>query len=95
MSYDQDKRWIFIHYINPNRTRLFFDIFRFGGGGGGGGAASPSLSSLFVALSQQNFVGIGNQSISLHKEKLHNVNDVINNDLIIVRKIAEKTVTRA
>ena len=32
----------------------FFDIFRFGEGGEGD--ATPSLSSLFVALSQQNFV---------------------------------------
>ena len=51
------------------------------------------LSSLFVNLSQLNFcTGIDNQSISSNTEKLHKINDVIDNDVIIVRNLAEKTV---
>ena len=38
--------------------------------------------------------GIDNQSISSNMEKMHKINDVIDNDLIIVRKLAEKTVKR-
>ena len=78
--------------LNPNRTG-FFDIFRFGGGGE---ASAPSLSLLFVALFATKFcTGIDSQSISSNMEKLYKVNDVIDNDVIIVRKLAEKTVTRA
>ena len=37
--------------------------------------------------------GIDNQSISSNMEKnLHKINDVIDNDVIIVRNLAEKTV---
>ena len=40
--------------------------------------------------------GIDNQSISSNMGKnLHEINDVTDNDVIIVRKLAEKTVTRA
>ena len=40
--------------------------------------------------------GIYNQSISSNMGKnLHKINDVTDNDVIILRKLAEKTVTRA
>ena len=38
--------------------------------------------------------GIENQSISSNIEKLHKTNDVIDNNVIILRKLAEKTVER-
>ena len=41
----------FLNQVNPNRTGLFLTS-----SGLGGGDAAPLLSSLFVALSQQNFV---------------------------------------
>ena len=69
----------------------FFDIFRFGGGAD----AAPSLSSLFVALSQQNFVqGFIIKTLAQIWKNLHKLYDVVDNDVIIVRKLAEKTVTR-
>ena len=39
-------------FINPNRTGLFLTCLGLGGGGG----CRPLLSSLFVDLSQRNFV---------------------------------------
>ena len=51
----------------------------------------PSLSSLFVALSQQNFAqGLTIKALAQIWKNLHKINDVI-----IVKKLAEKTVTRA
>ena len=65
-------------------------------GWGGGGGAAPSLSSLFVALWQQNFVqGLTIKALAQIWKKLHKVNDVIDNDVIKVRKLAERAVTRA
>ena len=40
--------------VNPNRTGLFLTCLGLGGGGGGGGCRLSS--SLFVDLSQRNFV---------------------------------------
>ena len=38
---------------------------------------------------------IDNQSITLNmEESLHKINDLINNDVIIVKKLVEKTVKR-
>ena len=65
----------------------FFDFFGFGGGAD----AAPLI--IFVVcgpIATQFCTGIDNQSISSNMEKLHKINDVI-----IVRKLAEKTVTRA
>ena len=69
--------------------------------GWGGGCAAPSLSSLFVALWQQNFVlGLSIKALAQIWKKLLKVNDVIDNDVIgndviKVRKLAERAVTRA
>ena len=50
----------------------------------------PLLSSLFVDLSQRNFVqGLTIKALAQIWKKLHKINDVI-----IVKKLAEKTVTR-
>ena len=70
----------------------FFDILRFGGGAD----ATPSLSSLFAALSQQNFVqGLTMKALAqIWRKKLYKIHDVIDDDVIIVRKLAEKAVTR-
>ena len=55
----------------------------------------PSLSSLFVALLQQTFVqGLTIKALAQIWKKLYKIHDVIYNDVIIVRKLAEKTVTR-
>ena len=62
----------------------------------GGGGRHPSLSSLFVALSQQNFVlRLTIKALAEIWKNLHKINDVIDNDVIIVRKLVEKTVTTA
>ena len=56
----------------------------------------PSLSSLFVALSQQTGLlqGLTIKTLAQIWKKLHKINDVIDNDVIIMRKLAEKTVRR-
>ena len=78
-------------HVNPNQTGLF-DMFMFGGGGVDT-TPPPLLSSLFVNLSQRNFVqGLKIKALAQICEKLHKINDVIDNDVIIVRNLAEKTV---
>ena len=55
----------------------------------------PPLSSLFVDLSQRNFLqGFTIKALAQIWKKLHKINDVIDNDVIIMRKLAEKTVKR-
>ena len=83
--------------FNPNWTGIF-DIFRLGGGGGGGGGGGryrPLI--IFVVcgnIAAKFCTGIDNQSISSNIEKnLHKINEVVNNGVIIVWKLAEKTVT--
>ena len=44
-------------------------------------------------LSQRNFVqGLTIKALAQIRKKLHKINDVIDNDVIILRKIAEKRV---
>ena len=38
--------------------------------------------------------GIDNQSVSSNMEKIHQINDVIDSDVIILRNIAKKTVKK-
>ena len=38
--------------------------------------------------------GIDNQSVSSNMKKLHNINDVIDSDVIILRHLAKKTVKK-
>ena len=56
----------------------------------------PPIIFIVCGPIETNFcTGIDNQSISSNMEKnLHKIHDVIDNDVIIVRKLAEKTVTR-
>ena len=74
--------------FNPNRTGLFLICLGFFLGGG----------IIFIVcgpIATKSCTGIDNQSISLNMEKnLHKINDVIDNDVIIVRNLAEKTVKR-
>ena len=78
-------------YLNPNRTGPFLISL----GLLWGGMPPPSLSSLFVAPSQQNFVqGLTIKALAIIWKNLHKIHDVIDNDVIIVRKLAEKTVKR-
>ena len=80
--------------VNPNQTGLFLICLGLEGGGGGGGCRPP-LSSLFVNLSQRNFVqGLKIKALAQIWKKLHKINDVIDNDVVIVRNLAEKTVKR-
>ena len=68
----------------------FFDIFRFGEGAD---TAPPPIIFVVCGPIKTNFcTGIDNQSISSNMENLHKSNDVIDNNVIIVRKLAEKTV---
>ena len=64
--------------------------------GGGGGGCRPLI--IFVVcgpIATKLCTEIDNQSVSSNIEKnLHKIHDVIDNDVIIVRKLAEKTVTR-
>ena len=91
-----------VHTINPlsvadNGDKLtliglgFFDIFRFGGRR----MLSPLIIFVVCSLIATKFcTGIDNQSISSDMEKkLYKIYDVIGNDFVIVRKLAEKTVT--
>ena len=91
-----------VHTVNPlsvadNGDKLtliglgFFDIFRFGGRW----MLSPLIILVVCSLIATKFcTGIDNQSISSDIEKkLHKMYDVIGNDVVIVRKLAEKTVT--
>ena len=74
--------------LNPNRAGLSLTCL-----GLVGGMPPPLLSSLFVDLSQRNFAQqIDNRSISSNMEKNYKNNDVIDNDVIIVKNFAEKTV---
>ena len=60
-------------------------MFRFGGTD-----AAPLLSSLFVDLSQQNFVQeLTIKALAQICKNLHKINDVIDNYVIIVRKLAD------
>ena len=48
-----------------------------------------------VDLLQRNFVqGLTIKALAQIWKKLHKINDVIDNDVILVRKLAEKTVKR-
>ena len=71
------------------------DMFRLGGGGGGG-ACRPPLSSLFEDLSQENFVqGLTIKALAqIWKEIWIKINDVIDNGVIIMKKLAEKILKR-
>ena len=81
-----------LHSFNPNHTGLFLTCLCWGGGGAD---AAPLLSSLFVNLSQRNFVqGLKIKALAQIWKKLHKINDVIDNDVIIVRNFAEKTIKR-
>ena len=82
-------------YGNPQLHSLtltglgFFDMFRFGGG------ADAFIFVIFVVcepIPTKFCTGIDNQSISSNMQKSHKINDVIDNDVIIVRNLAEKTV---
>ena len=78
--------------FNPNQTGLFLTCLGWGGGGGGG-CRPPLLSSFFVNLFQRNFVqGLKIKALAQIWKKLHKTSDVIDNDVIIVRNLAEKTV---
>ena len=71
----------------------FFDIFRFGGGGD----ICPTHPTIFVVcgpVATKFCARIDNQSIRSSMEKMHKVKDVIDNDVIIARKLAKKTVKR-
>ena len=53
----------------------------------------PLLSSLFVNLSQRNFVqGLTIKALAQIWKKLHKINEVTDSNVIIVRNLAEKTV---
>ena len=66
-------------------------MFRFGWGGC---RPLPLLSLLFVDLLQRNFAqGLTIKALAQYG-KMYKINDVIDNDVIIVRKLAEKTVKR-
>ena len=69
------------------------DMFRLGGGGG---RMPPPLSSLFEDLSQQNFVrGLTIKALAqIWKEIWIKINDVIDNGVIIMKKLAEKILKR-
>ena len=80
--------------IDTDRTGLF-DMFRFFLlGGGGGGMPPPIIFVVCGPIATKFCTRIDNQIISSNMEKLHKINDVIHNDVIIVRKLAEKTVKR-
>ena len=65
------------------------------GGGGGADAASFIIFVVCGPIATKFCTGINNQSISSNMESnLHKIHDVIDNDVIIVRNLAEKTVTR-
>ena len=60
------------------------------------GGTDALLYSLFVALSQRNFVqGLRIKELVQIWKNLHKINDVIHNDVIIVKKHAETTVERS
>ena len=76
--------------VNPNRTELFLTCL-----GWGGWMPPPIIFVVCGPIRTKLCIGIDNQSISLHVEKnWYKINDVIDNDVIIVRKLAEKTVKR-
>ena len=67
----------------------FFDMFRFGGGGAD--AATPLLSSLFVDLSQGNFVQqLTIKALAQIWKRNYKNNDAIDNDVIIVKILLER-----
>ena len=78
------------HNLNPNRTGLFLTCFRFGAGGG---CRPPIIFVVCGPIAAKFCTAIDNQRISSNMEKnLHKTNDVTDNDVIIVRNLAEKTV---
>ena len=70
----------------------FFDILKFGGGAD----ATPLIIFVVCGPIKTKFcTGIDNESISSNmKKKLYKIHDVIDDDVIMVRKLAEKAVTR-
>ena len=68
--------------LNPNRTGLF-DIF--GLGGGGGGAELPPIIFVVYGPIATKFC------TEIQEKGLHKINDVIDNDVIIVNKLAENS----
>ena len=71
--------------FNPNRTGLFLTCLA--------PPPPPLLSSLFVYLSQRNFVQrLTIEALAQLWKKFTKNNDVIDNDVIIVKNLAEKTV---
>ena len=72
----------------------FFDILKFFFGGGAD--ATPLI--IFVVcgpITTKFCTGIDNESISSNMEKnLYKIHNAIDDDVIIVRKLAEKAVTR-
>ena len=67
-------------------------MFRFGGGG----TRPPFIFAVCEPIPTKFCTEIENQSISSDMEKIHKINDVnlIDNDVTIVRNLAEKTVKR-
>ena len=62
-------------------------MFRFGG------APPPIIFVVCGPITTKFCRGINNQSIGSNMEKnLHKINDIIDNDIIIVKKLSEKTV---
>ena len=71
--------------IDPSRTGLFLDMFRFGGAD-----APPIIFAVCGPIATKFCTGIDNQSISSNMEK----NSRKINDVIMVRKLAERTIKR-
>ena len=68
----------------------FFDTLRLGGEG----RIPPIIFVVSGVIATKFCTEIDNQSISSNMEKMHKINDVIDNDVIIVRKLPERTVKR-
>ena len=63
-----------------------------GWGGGGGGCRPSIILAVCGPIANKFCTGIDNEGISSIWKDLHKINDVIDNDVIIVRKLAEQTV---
>ena len=76
--------------VNPNRIELLLTSL-----GLGDGCRPPIIFVVCGPIATKFWTGIDNQSFSSNMGKnLHTINDVTDNDVIIVRKRAEKTVKR-
>ena len=82
--------------IRPNWTGLFICLGLVGGGGGGGGGGhSPPIMFIVCGTIATKFcIWIDNQSVSSNVEKNYKINNVIDIDVIILRRLAKKTVKR-